>query len=223
MKDKIIALLLILAATVSCTKSDHWPSAEENLYNAANRLFDKSVGDAVSTIRFCALFQEYLDAPDKDKLLAKFTKVRETVTMIGQDTYKTRYGVMFTTNGIPFGQAGATVMFDEKVEAHCTDENEWEVIANQSGSDLDNETISYTVAYKILPDSGKDSVAEITVQGVLKADEYSETAGYSATFGTDAPLRLSGNSYTGTFRMTTHDSSGSQLDEYTLLLGKPKQ
>lgn len=218
MKDKIIILLIIALAAVSCVKDDYFPSAEDNLYNTASRLFERSVGDAVSTIRFCALFQEYLDAPDNDKLLAKFTSVRENVTMVGQDTYKTRYGILFTTNGVPFGETGALVTFNENVEVRCVGENEWEVIANQSSLNFYNENLSYTMTYKVIPDSFRNEEVEITAKGVLKADEYCETPGYDATFLTDSPLRLSGSTYKGTFRMTTHDSSGSKLDEYVLRL-----
>lgn len=222
MKDKIITLIIILLAAVSCVKKDEWPTAQERLSDSASLLFDSSVKASVRTIRFCSLFQEYLNAPDNEKLAEKYTSIRKNVTMIGENTYELSYGPRFTTNGIQFSEPGALVSFDKTVTVRCVAGNEWEVMATELRTHY-GELISYTAAYKLLPDSDNGPVAEITAEGVLKADEYSETAGYSATFGTDTPLRLSGGSYTGTFRMTTRDASGSKLDEYVLPLGKTKQ
>lgn len=222
MKEKIITVLIISLAAVSCVRKDEWPTAQQRFEETARQLFRLSVENPVKTIDFCKLFQEYLDAPDDNKLLEKYTSVRKSVTMTGKDSYQIGYGVKFTTNGIPFGETGSQAIFDEKVEVRCVSENEWTVKALllQASSE---EKISYWVTYKELPHSGKNVEAEITVKGVLQDKGGGQVSDYSASFSTETPLKLSGGAYIGDFLMTTHDSSGSKLDEYVLkLLGTPK-
>lgn len=215
MKDKIITLIIISLAAVSCGK-DEWPTAQQRLNETARQIFTLSVENSVKTIDFCKLFQEYLDAPDENKLLEKYTKVRKSVTMTGENSYEIDYGAKFTTNGLHFGETGSRTIFNEKVEVSCVGKNEWTVKALLLIASAAGERISYVVTYKEIPRSGNGVVAEITAQGVLQEKESDEIAGYSASFSTKTPLRLSGSAYTGDFLMVTRAPSGDTLDEYVL-------
>lgn len=218
MKDNIIALIIISLAAVSCVKKDEWPTAQQRLNETARQIFKLSVENSVKAIDFCKLFQEYLDAPDENKLLEKYTKVRKSVTMTGENSYEINYGVKFTTNGLHFGETGSRTIFNEKVEVNCVGENEWTVKALLLRASAAGERISYVVTYKEIPRSGNGVVAEITAQGVLQEKESDEIAGYSASFSTKTPLKLSGSAYTGDFLMVTQAPSGDALDEYVLKL-----
>lgn len=224
MKRSIQILAIISLALCSCIKDDNWPTKEENLNNAATQIFSQTVQDAVSMLRFCELFQEYLDAPGEEKILEKYETIRKNVTKKNDGTYEVYDCDSFRPNEIPFNKKGGAITVEKYyyvLTLMCTGEGEWEIrriIRDGWHWYMPDDVITYTVTYRKISEG--PYIGEASANGTV-ISYNDDTKNYSAKFSTDGGLKyISSNTCTGIFRIETFDASGRSLDEYALRIGE---
>lgn len=219
MRNTTTILLVISLITGSCIKDKDMPSLQQRLESGAERTFHHSVRAAVETMRFCQLFQEYLEASGDDKSLEKFSEINKSVTKTEENTYEIKYSGTLSTNGTSINETGGAMIFKEiGLSVDCTGELEWEIKFESKRENNDYQNLNYNAIYKKKV-TGDSDLAKITINGDLVSGNE-DTKGYTIKFESEGDITyLGGQTYVGLFKITTFDNEGDKLDDYSLNFG----